>query len=331
MSNNRVYQKAIADQLNISPSTVAKVLSHDPVYRISPETRRLILDTAQSMGIRTRRKSTKNIAFVQCGRSTLDEHLMHMAFCEEASKYAYRTFLIHKSAMPTYEEIVSAVNLSSVDGIVLEGEISAEVANSLAEIMPTIILGHNPECIEIDHITSDDELLGRQLTEMLINMGHKHIAVIAFTLDCKMWRYAVNGYRTALEKAGIEFDNNLICEPRYKLYVDVIKELMSHDPKPTALLAWIASDHHGAIISTLRAMEYEIPRDLSYVGWAAVDAPMEAGLPVITCLDGQIESHARVGVRRLMDRIADNSLPPETILVPVNILRGQTCVNIYET
>jgi DNA-binding LacI/PurR family transcriptional regulator len=110
-----------------------------------------------------------------------------------------------------------------------------------------------------------------------------------------------------------------------KLYPKLLPEILNHDPRPTGLLALTSSDH-AIILSTLMMMGIDVPRDLSYVGWAYSYTAALLPFPSITCLDDIFQSMAGAAVRRLLERTEDQTLQVESLVVPVKIRAGETCV-----
>ena len=56
MAKRKIGQQDIAEALGLSRCLVTKVLNHDPVFRVAPETRELVLEKAREMGYDPRRQ-----------------------------------------------------------------------------------------------------------------------------------------------------------------------------------------------------------------------------------------------------------------------------------
>ncbi|MEN6520098.1 MAG: LacI family DNA-binding transcriptional regulator [Armatimonadota bacterium] len=325
MSKSQINQQAIADKLSISRSTVTRVLRHDPVHRISPETRELILQTAREMGYQLRRRRTGNIAFVVCGEMASRQIELHMAVCDEAAKSDCRVFFVHLPEFPSYKQISLHVNPITADGAMLIGKYNPELAQKLAAVMPVVILDDDYKLTDVDQIIVDYVALGRLLTEELIRTGHQRIAVIAQFPEDVTWRGPLEGYRQAIEAAGGEASLSMVRPKSGRLYPELLNEILNISPKPTGILALTTSDH-AIILSTLMAMGVDVPGDVSYVGWAYSYVSALLPFPAITCLDDIYQSMARAAVGRLFARAEDGAIPAETITVPVSIRSGETCI-----
>ena len=323
----RVDQRTIAELVGTSTSTVTKVLNHDPVYRVSDETRELILKTAKDLGYKPLRRRTRNIAFIVCGNLDVIDQELYRHVCAEASTLQYRVCMINIPDMPSFRSVSLSVNPLTVDGTIITGNLSPEMALQLSDILPVVTMGQYPERSGVDWVRADNKMIGKQLTNQLLSFGHKDIAVIVNRLDEVFSQQTLEGCKQAFFDAGLEFDMSMVWGKEHCGYPDVLKTIVEHDPRPTGLLCVTFGDH-PIILSTLKAMGYDVPKDLSYVGWTTNDPSSMATFPVIACLDNMFLSLARVAVRRLMDRIENCELPGEDIIVPLEVRRGCSCTDI---
>lgn len=323
MPDTKIDQQAVADKLGISRSTVTRVLRHDPTHRIAPETKQLILHTAKQMGYRPRRRRTGNIAFVVCGEMASMQSELHMATCDEAARHDYRVFLVRMPSEPSYKQLSLYINPLAADGAVVVGNIREEVGAMLASVMPLVILDNDKiECV--DSVTVDYVELGYKLTKCLTDAGHRNIAVIAQFPHQITWAGQIEGFRRAMESAGLEADLAMVHSKYRKLYPVLLADILSRNPKPTGILALTTSDH-SIILSTLLAMGISVPCDLSYVGWAYSYMSALLPFPAVTCLDGIYQSMAGTAVRRLLERTEDQDLTVLHSVVPVKLRIGETC------
>jgi DNA-binding LacI/PurR family transcriptional regulator len=178
MGKPPINQTEIASVLNISQSTVARVLNHDPNYRVSPETRSLILETARKMGYKPRRRRTGNIAFLSCGEMHPGSYELFRAVASEAARVQYRVFLDQKRIMPTYKEISQTVNPLSADGVLVYGDIEEEVCVRLSKVMPAVKFGASEWTDSPDSVRTDDEAIMCRIVRYLADLGLRHISMI---------------------------------------------------------------------------------------------------------------------------------------------------------
>jgi LacI family transcriptional regulator len=130
--------------------------------------------------------------------------------------------------------------------------------------------------VDVDHCKPAEEL-----TQYLISLGHRRIAYVG-KATISSSRERLKGYRSALEKNGISYDERLIKildEPTLSAGHDAALELM-REAGPTAM--FFASDLLA--IGGLNAMHechLQVPEDISIVGFD--DIPLSAHLsPALT-------------------------------------------------
>lgn len=118
-------------------------------------------------------------------------------------------------------------------------------------------------CIDIDN-----ELGGKLATEHLIEMGHRQIACITGPLHKSDARGRLQGYRKALEEAGIEFDESLVIESGFTEETGAIamKKLLKRPHPFTAVFA--CNDHMAfGAFEVLHDAGFTIPQQISLVGF----------------------------------------------------------------
>lgn len=326
MPEPKIDQQAIAEKLGVSRSTVTRVLRHDPSHRIASSTRKVILQTAKEMGYVLRKRKTSNIAFVVCGEMASLQHELHMAVCTEAFKSDYRVFLVMLPDRPTYKQLSAYANPLSADGIIIIGQFAPELIEQLDGVLPVAVIDGDEQYSNVDTVQADYIELGRMLTQHILDLGHRDIAVIVqFPWDIN-WTGPMKGVRVALEQAGIEPDLSRVWSKSGKLYPELLKEILASKPTPTAILALTTSDH-AIILSTLMAMGVDVPKDLSYIGWAAAYMAALLPFPTVTCLDDLFESIASEAVHRLLQRTDHLDIPTQRVVVPVKLRVGETCIS----
>lgn len=115
----------------------------------------------------------------------------------------------------------------------------------------------------------------------LLELGHRRIAVINLALDSSVGAERAAGYRSVLHEAGA-YDETLVRYDAYTLEsgrADAT-ELLSHVPRPTAILAGTDLIAFG-VLQAAAAMGIQVPRDLSVVGFDGISL-IEVVVPRLT-------------------------------------------------
>ncbi|MCE7010383.1 LacI family DNA-binding transcriptional regulator [Kibdelosporangium philippinense] len=124
---------------------------------------------------------------------------------------------------------------------------------------------------------------GLTATRHLIDLGHKRIAMIGGPPNVLCSRARVDGYRAALETAGLTVDPDLV---RYgDFHVEAghkqMLALLALDNRPTAVFA--GSDLQAVgVYEAARAAGLRIPEDLSVIGFDDLPVARWVGPPLTT-------------------------------------------------
>lgn len=142
----------------------------------------------------------------------------------------------------------------------------------------------------------------RTATEHLIALGHRRIGTITGSkggLLCS--RARLDGYRAALEAAGIAEDPSLIKhgEFEYRSGLDAAQQLLDHADPPTAIFAF--SDYIAlGVYEAARIRGLSIPDQLSVIGFDDLPAARWAS-PPLTTVRQPLEDMGRLAARTVLN------------------------------
>ena len=121
----------------------------------------------------------------------------------------------------------------------------------------------------ISYVGIDNRFAAQRMTHHLIELGHRRIGIIVgpYSRTARI-KHRLEGYRDALEEAGIAFDPELVMERRPDLLEgrEAMDMLMNLEDRPTAVFA--ASDLFA--IGALKAAKQRgmsVPDDVSIAGF----------------------------------------------------------------
>ena len=116
-------------------------------------------------------------------------------------------------------------------------------------------------------MTMDDEGAAVMATEHLIELGHKRIGFIAGPEEYSLSGWRVDGWASAMDKAGLAVDN-LCAQGDFGFDSGQIaaRKLLNSLNRPTAIIA--SSDQMAlATLEVSREMELDVPQDLSVISF----------------------------------------------------------------
>jgi LacI family transcriptional regulator len=205
-------------------------------------------------------------------------------------------------------EVFTALRTRRVDGIIL---VAASTGGDLEHVRGAVDSGIPVVCLDrtlaelgLDSVTVDNVEGVRAGVDHLISGGHRRIAVLTGPLQLQIARDRLEGYKQAIEGAGIPFDPNLVGEGHFRLEggYDAAKRIL-REIHPTAIFSCNAMMTLGALRALTEA-KLRCPED---VALATFDDPSfsEALRPQLTSVAQPSYDLGFKAAELLMKRLAD--------------------------
>ncbi len=168
---------------------------------------------------------------------------------------------------------------------------------------------------------------GTLATEHLLELGHTRIGLLKHKPTSALSTLRSEGYRMALQKAGIALDPNLTveCDGTHEAGDAASRKLLLQKNPPTALVAHNDVLAMGAL-HAIQAMGLSVPKDISVVGYDDISSAAYMSPPLTTVRSPKAQMGALAG-QILLRLIRDgDSFKPETLMLPVElVVRQSTC------
>ncbi len=216
-----------------------------------------------------------------------------------------------------------------VDGLllVMPTPHSPLISRCLRERFPCVALVYAPENDEIYAVNSNDHAGGYMATRHLIQLGHRRIAHLEGTPTVATSAPRRQGYRDALEEAGIEIDPSLIHRADFVRHggYDAMKTLLERPTSqwPTAVFASNDLSAEGAIEAVLES-GLRIPQDIAFVGY---DDSWRAALlnPPLTSIKMPIYEMGVQATEMLIALIASKEITQRQPVLPISLSVRESC------
>ncbi|HYN00528.1 MAG TPA: substrate-binding domain-containing protein [Aestuariivirgaceae bacterium] len=194
---------------------------------------------------------------------------------------------------------------------------------------PLVLLDRSLPDIESDLVISDSVAGARRLVEHVIRIGHTRIAHFTESNDVSTGRDRLEGYRQALEAAGIAYRDELI----FRTTTDRIggyraaQEMFALSPLPTAIFTVNNMTAVGAM-QALRERNLVVPKDIGLVCYDDVEH-LAVLSPFLTVVDQPAETFGTLGAQLLFERISGKAGARcrRIVLQADLIIREPCCVN----
>lgn len=332
-----INQKAIAEKLNVSISTVSRSLSNKP--GIGEQTRKRVLEAATRLGYRHGRsraaRSNVNgrtrqlgVLIATCHETPSAVQFRHLAGVSEQARQS--NVALHVSYVPPEsreqlhccEHLPVAARDGLLDGYILLGSYKPESVRELAIRFPCTWLAHH-DLLVLDCMTQDHFSGMRQLIDCFRNHGHEQIGLIADS-DRRAYNHQrLAGYLTTIPDADPRNILNVFGTPLAlpKVFEQAC-ERIKHGVK-----AWACTNDTVGyrFIRHLYSQDICVPDDIAVGGFDNL-APPTNDLAKLTSIDAPFEEIGATAVRQLLFRIENPSIDPVHMLLPCRLIPGETII-----
>jgi LacI family transcriptional regulator len=321
----------VAERAGVSIATVSRVVNSR--YGVAPETAARVRAVVDELGYESslvarslRSRRTNVIGIIVADLEPFSAELLKGA-AEALHGTGYELIVYSGGGHVGTREGWERRYLSRLNGTLTDGTLLVTpTVTEFTSDAPVVAVDPHTGPTTLPTIDSENHRGAMTATEYLIGLGHRRIGFLGGRPDLESARLREQGYRDALEAAGIGFDADLVKIGGYTLDTahDPALKLLDRPDRPTAVFA--ANDLSA--IETMKVaatLDLEVPDDLSVVGF---DNIPESALtdPPLTTIDQSIH---RMGLEatRLLIRLIDgvDEQVPVHLTLPTTLVVRQSC------
>lgn len=337
---SKIGIKELASIAGVSTASVSRALSNPS--RVSERMRKRVEDAAKQSGYRPNRlgsslrtaRSNNIIAVIPDITDTFVSGVIQ-SLERTAMQRGYSVLLGNTNGLREMELTYgSMVRSQQADGMIVFSHrlpFTDEEINHPGFTLPPLV--NSCEIIEakgvdlssIPFISIDNTQAGKDITNHLVSLGHRDIAVITGNLGTPSATQRLNGYKRAFREANIEVNEELIFEGKYTLEsgVAITQQILLKKNRPTAIFCMCDETAMGAI-TALRERGYDVPKDFSVVGIDDIRFAKYHS-PALTTIAQPVQEIGRLCVDMLLDLIEGNPIDrPTRTLKHTMEIRGST-------
>ncbi len=334
----RVTSRDVARLAGVSRTTVSLVLNNVPNARISPETRRRVLEAARQLNYHphaaarslvSRRAMTLGLILCQTPEQVFADPFLPQVLLginSVAQEHGYR-ILLETVAHPDDNGYASLALEKRTDGIILSGPRSDDHALRALheEGFPIVLLGQLRDT-DIPFVDVDNVQAAHMAVEHLIELGHTRIGIITNgPLHYTASADRLEGYRRALAAHGIPVDERLITTGAFREESgrEAMERLLDLPEPPTAVFAASDAIALGAMVA-IRRRGLRIPDDIALVGFD--DIPLAAYVnPPLTTVRLPAYELGREAARLLINIVEVRTPESTRILLETTLVVRESC------
>lgn len=325
--------KDVAKRANVGVGTVSRVINNHP--SVSDEIRKRVLQAIEELDYKPNAiarslkiKSTKTIGVIIPDISSAFYPEIVRGIEDAAKDLSYNIILLNTDLKREKEkEALNMLKEKKADGILfISNTVNKNLKREFKKTgIPVVLVSTKDLEGEIPSVTIDNERAAFDITNYLIKMGHRKIAMISGPKDDPNAGITrLEGYKRALLESGISVDENLIFYGNYKFKsgYDAMQKILMLKERPTAIFA--ASDTM-AVGAASCAMQkgFNIPEDFSIVGFDGVELAEYFYPPITTVKQPRYEMGSK-GMQLLID-ILRGETKQKSVVLDYEIIERKSC------
>ncbi len=320
----------IAKLAGVSPATVSRYLNNG---YLSEEKRQAIakvidetgyIPSTQAQTLRTKKTKIIGVIIPKIDSDSISQVVAGIG--EVLNEKGYKMLLANTDNHDEKEiEFINTFKQNIVDGIILLGTtLTPKHKKALKDLtIPYVVLGQQTDISTC--IYHDDYTAAYELTDYIINKGHKNIGYIGVTeKDIAVGVNRRKGFLDALEKRNIKLPAKLIKTGSF--YMDNgyenTKALLSQNKNIDAILCATDTIALGAI-KYLNENKIKIPDDIAVAGFGE-SKPSSILSPSLTTVHFYYRECGIEGATFLLDKIAKPDIPDKAMKLGFEIIKNQS-------
>ncbi|UWQ16744.1 substrate-binding domain-containing protein [Jannaschia sp. M317] len=318
--------KEFSELLGLSPTTVSRALGGYP--EVKEETRRKVAVAAREHNYRPNRRA----ASLATGRAMAIGHVIPTALNHEMVNPVFADFLAGAGeiyAAANYDLILSVVadgdelrayrqmaSTGSVDGIIVHGpRVEERRIDLLRDIgLPFVVHGRAPvEPTDYNFVDVDNVRSFRRATDLLLDLGHRRIALLNGHEVMDFARRRRDGYVSALTARGVQMRPDLMFQGEMSEQngFRAAQSMLVGPEPPTAFIVSSLIMAMG-VQRAAHDIGLTIGRDVSVVTHDDMLGYLGNGedIPIFTATRSSVRAAGRRCAEILLDRIAHPGAAP---------------------
>jgi len=330
----------IAQQTKLSISTISRVLSNDPSFNVSMETRDTIYQAVDKLNYKYKSKGKRNkTRSIGCIMSLSYDYYSDPFFASILNSIQANAIRYNCDSVVTlkYNDVVSknifiSTVLDQLDGIILMEKLPTDILEYVKSKV-TYLVGIDMKIAgypAVGYSLLDSNM--KVMNHLVEDCGYRHIAYVGGGIPNERIYDSTRmiAYRECLRRNDIEFDESLIidCEWNIDVCASMTRKLLTSHPEIDAIFA--GSDTlANAILGTLYDMQISCPENLGIIGFNN-NKGSALSVPPLTTLEVPTQDIGIHALKILMDCINTQQIHESFTQLPTKIIPRLTTRNIKD-
>jgi len=327
--SSRVTIRDVAERAGVSVATVSKVINDRWGVAQTTQSRvRAVIDelgyeasiVAQSM----RNHRTNAIGILVSDFEPFSAELLKGA-ADAIRNTGFELVVYSAGGRPSSHVGWERRYLTRLNGTLIDGAVL--VTPTVVDVhygAPIVAVDPHTGPSSLPTVESDNHRGAQLATEHLIGLGHRRIAMVTGRADLQSAQLREQGYRQALESAGIAIDEDLLQVGDYQPEpsAEAARRLLGTPDPPTAIFA--ANDVAAiATVAVAGELGLRVPDDLSVVGFDNIPESVLCS-PPLTTVDQRIRQMGHDALQLLVHLIRGDGVESTHITLATDLVVRQS-------
>lgn len=330
--------KAVAHHSKVSIATVSRVINNDP--KVSRETVLKVQASIKALDYKPNRVAQRlrssNNKTKLLGLIIPDiQNPFFVDVVRGVEDYAYQNnfavmignFGQDEKKEKLYLDIFQSENIDGLIVAPIHGK-DKGIVNLVKNDIPVVCIDRGLTEIEVDVVKVDNEFGAFNAIDHLLGQGHRRIAFISGNFKIPTYIERLAGYKKALIKYGVPFDESLIFarDTDYKSGFEIANKILELENRPTAIFSGNNLLTLGAL-EAIHAKEIEIPKSISIIGFD--DMPWSISLnPPLTAVRQPGFDMGKKAAEMLYERIMNPAKKKENVILKTELMLRKSTARI---
>ena len=325
----------VAKHAGVAPMTVSRVLNNNGY--VSDEKRQRVEAAIRelnyipnALGTSLRMKRTQTLALVVSDITNPFWTTLARGVEDTANQHGYHIIIGNTDESPQKQKsYLLFLQKKQVDGFLIVPT-STPFLDQLR--VPFVVLDRRIGEQKIDTVRCDSVGGAYELTKYLLQLGHRHIAIITGRQDHSTACDRVAGFQKAIEEIGLADLPQQIYwgEFNQKTGYDYTQQILRTEPRTTAIFATNNFIAIGTMLA-LRERGIQVPEQMSVVAFDDLPAAITFD-PFLTVAAQPAYEMGRQATQLLLSRLSGTApAAPQEIVLPVEIIIRRSTGLVSET
>jgi len=333
--------KAVAEHSKVSIATVSRVINNDP--KVSEATVVKVKASIAALDYRPNRVAQRlrssNGKTKLLGLIIPDiQNPFFVDVVRGVEEYAYQhnfavmigNFGQDDKKEKLYLDIFQSENIDGLIVAPIHGK-DKGIENLIKKNIPVVCIDRGLTEIDVDIVKVDNENGAFNAIDHFLSIGHRKIAFISGYFKIPTYIERLSGYKKALNKYGIPFDENLVFDgvsfsgntvlkrdSDYKTGFEIANKILELEDRPTAIFSGNNLLTLGAL-EAIHAKNIRIPEEISIIGFDDMSWSISLN-PPLTAIRQPGFDMGRKAAEMLHGRILDPSSKKECIILKTEFM-----------